>query len=61
MKEWIRIFVRLLIILYGIFAWFIALILFSLNIMIQFVSWFFAESVKYLDKSYKYLYEKVTA
>lgn len=59
--EWVKIFVRLLVILYGIFAWTIALLLFSVNIMIQFISWFFAESVKYLDKSYKYLYEKVTA
>lgn len=59
--EWVKIFARLLVILYGIFAWFIALILFSLNIMIQFISWFFAESVRRLDESYKWLCEKVTA
>lgn len=61
MNEWVKIFARLLVILYGIFAWTISLMLFSLNIMIQFISWFFAESVRRLDKSYKWLCEKVTA
>ena len=59
MNELIRIFVRLLIILYGIFAWTIALLLFSVNFIIQAISWFFAESVKYLEKSYNWLCEKV--
>ena len=52
MNEWLKIFVRLLVILYGIFAWIIALLLFSVNFVIQAISWFFTESVKYLDKSY---------
>ena len=59
MNEWLKIFVRLVVILYGIFAWLIALLLFSVNFVIQAISWFFTESVKYLDKSYGWLYKKV--
>lgn len=59
MNEWLKIFVRLLVILYGIFAWLIALLLFSVNFVIQAISWFFTESVKYLEKSFTWLYEKV--
>ena len=59
MNEWLKIFVRLLVILYGIFAWTIALLLFSVNFVIQAISWFFTESVKYLEKSFTWLYEKV--
>ena len=59
MNEWLKIFVRLLVVLYGIFAWTIALLLFSVNFVIQAISWFFTESVKYLEKSFTWLYEKV--
>lgn len=59
MNEWLKIFVRLLVILYGISAWTIALLLFSVNFVIQAISWFFTESVKYLEKSFTWLYEKV--
>ena len=59
MNEWLKIFVRLLVILYGISAWTIALLLFSVNFVIQAISWFFTESVKYLEKSFTWLYRKV--
>ena len=59
MNEWLKIFVRLLVILYGISAWTIALLLFSVNFVIQAISWFFTESVKYLEKSFTWLDEKV--
>ena len=59
MNEWLKIFVRLLVILYGISAWTIALLLFSVNFVIQAISWFFTESVKYLEKSFTWLYGKV--
>ena len=58
MNEWLKIFVRLLVIIYGISAWTIALLLFSVNFVIQAISWFFTESVKYLEKSFTWLYEK---
>lgn len=59
MNELVKIFARLLVILYGIFALIISLLLFSLNKMIEFISWFFAESVSRLYKSYNWLYEKI--
>ena len=58
MNELVKIFARLLVILYGIFALIISLLLFSINKMIEFISWFFAESVSRLYNSYNWLCEK---
>ena len=58
MNELVKIFARLLVILYGIFALIISLLLFSINKMIEFISWFFAESVSGLYNAYNWLCEK---
>ena len=59
MNELVKIFARLLVMLYGIFGLIISLLLFSINKMIEFIYWFFAESASRLYNSYNWLYEKI--